>query len=366
MLPYVVLSDLHLHSWHAFSKPVESEVIKGAVINNRLEGLLSEIKRAATEVKAAGGRRMFVTGDVFHVRGSVAPSVLNPTLDLFSEIVKSGVDVFVLPGNHDLEGKTSCRVGSAVTALESVGVHVAHTPVLLSDCNVVMIPWMEDLEELKKTAADLFGTPAALRDAAKFLTLMIHAPIDDVITGLPNHGLTAGDIAKLGYGRVFSGHYHNHKVFPHEDIPDAVISVGALAHHNWGDVGTKAGFLLVSDAGVEWRASHLPSFVDISGDMSKEDAEMLADGNYVRLKTSSATTAQVNELREWMLKSGAHGVVIQHTKGPTKTREGAASVRAGASLEVSVGEFIAKKMLKSHEAEITRLALQCLAEAGAA
>jgi DNA repair exonuclease SbcCD nuclease subunit len=366
MKPYGILSDLHLHPWNAFAKAVASTLVgAGELMNDRLSGLLGEVNRCANEVEAAGGKTIYITGDLFHVRGSVAPSVLNPTLDVFKALIKRGFVIRVLPGNHDLEGKHSTRVGSAVTALESVGVEVIHTATHFPEHNVVMIPWIEDIETLKKVATEMLEKSFdSAPSTPVWATLMIHAPIDGVIPGLPDHGLSPEEAAELGYGRVFSGHYHAHKVFAVNDVPDSVISVGAIAHHTWNDVNTKAGFLIISDAGVDWRASQRPSFVDIDGSMDKGEAELLADGNYVRLKTNKATAKQVEELREWMLGAGAAGVVIQHIKEATSARATTATVKTGASLETSVGEYIASQSL-DRQAEVTRIALECLAEAGA-
>ena len=49
------------------------------------------------------------------------------------------------------------------------------------------------------------------------------------------------DLAKLGFRRVFAGHYHHHCSF--ED--GKVWSIGATTHQTASDIGTKAGFLLV-------------------------------------------------------------------------------------------------------------------------
>ena len=110
MKPYGLMADLHLHNWNAFASVGESGV------NARLQLLLNEIRRCADEVKKAGGDTIVIAGDVFHVRGSIAPSVLNPTLDTLRHLISGGIRFVILAGNHDLEGKESNRIGSAITA----------------------------------------------------------------------------------------------------------------------------------------------------------------------------------------------------------------------------------------------------------
>lgn len=348
MKPYGLMADLHLHNWSAFSSSDE----KGR--NVRLVGLLNEVTRCAAEVQKAGGNTMYIAGDVFHVRGSVAPSVLNLTLDTFLAITASGIRVVILPGNHDLEGKHTTRLGSAVTALESVGVEVIHHTTHLEKEGVAVIPWFDKVDQLEE---ELLSLSPEVRST---IDVLIHAPIDGVISGLPDHGLSAEKLHKMGFKRVFGGHYHNHK-----DFGNGVYSIGALAHHSWSDVGSKAGFLIVSEDDVRWMKSHLPEFIDINEKIKPDDLPLIVEGNFCRAKIESSSMADVESLRLELMGMGAKGVVIQSIKKPTVERDGviAATVSAGASIETSVAEYLKSKSFAHEE----RVALECmnvLSEAG--
>lgn len=349
MKPYGLIADLHLHNWQAFSSTNEGGV------NLRLLGLLNEFARCCKEVVAAGGDTVFIAGDVFHVRGSIAPSVLNPTLDVFRSAINDGMKVIIIPGNHDLEGKHSTRLGSAITALEGVGAQVCHSPTGFTENNVMVIPWVDGVKNLREILDSIDSKGIGTID------LLLHAPIDGVIAGLPDHGLAPSYLAGLGFRRVFAGHYHHHK-----DFGNSVYSVGALAHHTWSDVHSKAGFLVVSDSGVRWMKSHLPEFVDITGDMDEGEAAIQAEGNYVRIKTSSTKTADIEMLRDFFTKAGAKGVIIQSIKAPTAARDTkvAASVHAGASLETSVAEFIKGQSELPDADKVLLMCQEILAEAG--
>lgn len=331
---YGLMADIHFHSWSAFSSVNENG------INSRLQIQLDEVRRCASEVKEAGGTKIVIAGDVFHVRGSLAPSVLNPVMDLFSELTEDGFEIEILAGNHDLEGKNADRISSAITALERAGCKVINHP--YSDgAYLSYVPWMNSIKELKETL-----------DTAKSVAggdLILHAPIDDVIPGLPEHGLTAKYLSDLGWKRVFSGHYHNHK-----DFENGVYSIGALCHQTWSDVGTKAGFLIVHDDKVVWRKSHAPAFVDIHGDTPLEDIPLLVDGNYVRIKTTENKAAKLQELRSWLTEEcGASGVIIQSIKESKETRT--TSVKSGLTLEASVKSYIDTGEFENKEA----LAINC-------
>ena len=354
--PYVLLADVHLHAWKTFS----GTDVRG--VNTRLEGLLSEIWRAHKEVQKLGGNKMVIAGDLFHVRGSVAPSVLNPTLDLFRNIVGEGTDVTIIAGNHDLEGKESNRLGSAITALEGVGCEIINRPEGTFGQNMVLIPWIEDIDKLKEKIWE--ASSMLVVEKLEETDLILHAPIDGVITGLPDHGLTAEFLESVGFCRVFAGHYHNHKQFE----ATSVYSIGALAHHTWSDVGSKAGFLIVTDEKVVWRKSRLPEFIDINESTSEEDIPLLVEGNFVRMKVSGEVTTREHEtVRADLEKMGAKGMIINVLRKPVLEREGDVTekITAGASLEQSVSEFVKQKLLDPKlESAVTKVALEILAKAG--
>jgi len=325
MRPYGIISDTHHHQWSAFSTTLPSGV------NSRLQTLLDETIRCAEEVRAAGGNTIIHAGDLFHVRGSIAPTVLNPTMDCYRGLINKGFHIIILAGNHDLEGKTSERVSSAITALEGVGCVVVNSVNYSVMDEVAMIPWDASIPSLK---AKIDAVDPADRPKCD---LILHAPIDDVIPGIPPHGLDAAYLKALGFRRIFCGHYHHHK-----DFGDGVYSIGALAHHTWSDVGTKAGFLIVGPDkdDVTWRASRAPEFVEITPATDPDSIDLIADGNYVRAKIKTTKTSDIEESRDYLMKCGANGVVIVAEKDATVSKRTGATVSAGASIETSVTEFI--------------------------
>ena len=325
--PYGIISDTHNHNWDSFS------TVGSDGVNTRLRVILNEFVRCAEEVTAAGGDTIYHAGDLFHVRGSVAPSVLNPTLEVYRRVVDSGMRIIINAGNHDLEGKDASRIGSAITALEEVGCIVINDERagLKASENVILIPWNRDVAALKgqiQSAADIFGGKVDNID------LILHAPIDDVIVGLPPHGLVANDLAAFGFRFVFAGHYHHHK-----DFGNGVYSVGACAHHTWSDVGSKAGFLIVSDK-VKWRSSRAPQFIDLSSEMDPSDIPLIVDGNYVRARIASSKQKDIADLREYLTECGAIASVVLSQKETSVAPRVGATIAAGASIEASVSDFI--------------------------
>lgn len=324
--PYLLISDTHYHAWQQFA------TVDAAGVNSRLSLALEETRRAVNVAKEEGAKRLIHAGDMFHVRGQLTPTVLNATLATYYHIQNHrGLYLNIIAGNHDLEGKIGTMMGNASTPISQFGLIAAD--VHMRDDGVVLIPWRADLSQLKKELESLTKSPDA-----SGTDVIIHAPVNNVIPGIPDSGLDPAYLASLGFKRIFCGHYHNHK----ELVPGKVWSIGALTHQTWSDVGSKAGFMIVYEDRVQWHASHAPSFVDIDASVPEEEVPLVVDGNYVRAKLKLEKESEVTELREYLEKCGALGVVIHAQKDATITVRGS-TISASMTLEAAVSDFIKKK-----------------------
>lgn len=324
-MTFAVSSDQHAHDWSAFS------TTNADGVNSRLAIILGELKRAARELVAAGGKDLFLGGDLYHVRGKVDPEVQNPVIETFKEIIAMGVRVYALAGNHDLKGKHASKLGNAMQALHELPGFTAVTDPLLvtaaDDQDVLLIPWIEDLAELRQLA---------IASASPDRDLIIHAPLNGVIKGLPDHGLDPVEVKNWGYRRVFIGHYHHHC-----EQAKGVFSIGATTHQTWSDPGTKAGFLLVDDASVTFHESLAPQFVNID-DVADIDP-VTVSGNYVRLRLKDADADELTAAREALKTAGALAWVDHSSKKREVTR-GQSSGTQNVTLEVSVASYVANHL----------------------
>lgn len=357
---YAVVSDLHCHGYTLFARFGPDSV------NTRLRMVLDELLRTARELKAAGGETLVIAGDVFHTRGTIDPEVLNPLREVIAEIVNMGIMVLIIPGNHDLKSAETEELASAVQNLEQVGLtgrggcrvfnkpgYVGHT-----DGYLGFVPWRNTQAGLLDDLTDLANTPGLVLDQTD---VFIHAGIDGVLSGMPANGLTHMKLASFGFRRIFAGHYHNHK-----DFGNGVISIGASTHHNWGDVGTKAGFLLVDPTSIKFRASQAPSFIDIS-DIAEDDMALAIPGNYVRWRGPALTEEQVNAFREELRAMGALGTSIECPRTTTALRMNAPR-KVAMTTEQSIEAFIQAAPPTSTRVtpeEVLHRAIQILNEAQA-
>ena len=323
MKPYALFSDAHFHNWSAFSQ------INEMGINSRLQIQLDELRYCADTLKSLGGNLIVNAGDTFHLRNQIVPSVMNPVRDLHHKLISEGFIFSVIPGNHDTANKDADRLSSSSTVLEDAGCDVHSVPSYSKDRpKIIFVPWIQDISKLKEII-ECVPYP-------EVHDLVIHAPIDGVIKGLPNHGLDGEYLASLGFKRVFAGHYHDHK----EVVLDKVWSVGATTHQTWSDIGTKAGFVIVSDDGVKHYESHAPKFIDISDLENFDELPLIIDGNYIRIKINVSKPSEIDEMRQTLLSNGALGVLIVPTIKDALSARGNSSVSKSASLDESIIQYV--------------------------
>jgi DNA repair exonuclease SbcCD nuclease subunit len=325
-----LISDTHNHNWSVFSKMMPDGM------NNRLQIILDETWRAAVVAKDAGASALIHTGDIFHVRGSVAPSVLNPTVELYARIVNElGLNVYLLAGNHDLEGKNSTSLGNAGEALAGVGVTVVSSVFADHRNKRLFVPYFDSCDAVRKQINDFIASKGGDAKEIAEWTLYLHAPLNGVLVGLPDHGFNPVELEAFGFKHVFCGHYHNHKRF------DSVTSVGALTHQTFSDIGSKAGFVLFNREtnAVTHYTSNSPRFTDF--DETWDDLSMVEQvaGNYVRVRLSAATNDEIEGFRKDLEEMGAAGVQIVHVPKVEVSREGGSSIEAGASIRVSLNDW---------------------------
>jgi len=339
--PYLLFSDVHFHNWNAFS------YINEEGINSRLQYQIDELDRAYDALRKAGGNLAVCAGDLFHVRGKLAPSVTNPVRDFFRKQDGLDIETVILSGNHDLEGSDADPLTSAVSVIQSDTTLAINKACQVSDNpKIYMIPWRSDLGELRKEIKALSDgqSPDVPTD------LIIHAPMNDVLINIPNVGLNASEFEGMNFNRVFAGHYHSHK-----QLSDRVQSIGATGHQTWNDPGTQAGWCLVYDDRVEFHASKQPQFVALPVVYDPEDM-IECDGHFIRADIEDPTPEKIIALREYVMSFGAAGVTVRTLVNKKEsTRDGGETVSAVDSLDDSIAKFAVEKHSKHVAAECVRI-----------
>jgi DNA repair exonuclease SbcCD nuclease subunit len=334
--PILIFSDPHYHDFSQFS------TINANGLNSRLADTLRATVEAYKSANALGAYTAICCGDIFHVRGKVKPSVLNPTMQTFRNLHdRLAFRTHAISGNHDLETDKSSDLNSAITSLRSIegfAVHsenICHTMLDEFSVQVTFIPWEPDLKKLRALIK------AGPRSTDKPTALVIHAPMNGVIKGLPDHGLTVDDFKDCGFDKVFIGHYHNHKSF--KVGKTEVISVGALTHQNFGDVEHRAGYLLwYPDTGkVEQFATKAPRFIHVPADRVQDLVPGAAADNYIKVVDGEfENEAEIQAIRDELILKGAKAVVVEGiTKRPAVTR-GTTTTSAAPTIHSILGDYV--------------------------
>ncbi len=337
-----VISDTHYHPFTLFAGKQERDGC-----NERLKSQLDATWQAAQSMKAQGCTHIVHAGDMFHVRGSISPVTLNRVKALYQEIANElGLPIYVIAGNHDLETKSSVMMANASTALNCDNIHVVCGTHIDHDKRLVLVSWFDSQSQLM---CELNRIADELGDSRSDYTVVIHAPLNSVIVGIPETGIEPQDLQDLGFGLVLSGHYHNHK-----QLTDNVFSVGALQHHNWGDCHSLAGYLLVnSELAVTHVATSAPKFIDFM----TEDDDSNISGNYIRLSGIAASDEDIESAKTSLRAMGAKGVVCNMIKATTTSPSSGKPAKLD-TLDASVQEY-AKKYADEHGLDPRELTAAC-------
>ena len=327
-MTYILSSDWHCHSWSQFATMNDG-------INSRLASIMMEIERQAVEAQKVDAHSIYVAGDIFHVRGSIKPTVFNPIAEMLAYCAKNyEVEFILMPGNHDLESAETESMSSAITSLSAIdGVRVVNAPTIFKEDGVIMIPWHSTREGLTSVIEEMV---ASVKNPSEY-DLILHTGINGVIMGMPDHGWAAEELATFGFGRVFCGHYHNHKSFdlnPTTYGDAGVVSIGATTHQTWSDVGTKAGFLVVDYESFRHVESAAPIFKDFT---ALEDIDEVKD-NFIRVRGIELEESEIRGMREEIMSAGAKGVIID----PLVKRDAhRPDIKAsgGVSVEAQISEY---------------------------
>lgn len=347
----LVVSDTHFHNWTQFSH------IKENGVNSRLENDLTEFARICDEAKAEGCEGFIHCGDLFHVKGKIETTVLTSVLATLEREISSKFSyAMFLTGNHDIEFSDSRKwAGNALmignwlaerSLLAGMRTNTLSYGKTLSTIepkpdDSLFLAWHKDIARWKKA----FKLITYL-DKVKFV--FTHAPIDGVVPGVPEGGISQDFLDSIGFkGKIFAGHYHNHK-----EVSLQLISVGAFTHHSWSDVGSKAGYLILDTLSgeYEFRETKTPKFVDLDTIKvaSAEEYSALCAGNYVRLtvegELEKAKQIQ-DEIKEVL---GAKAVLVNlKAKKPETVRASALGEITSNPLEKTISNYL-DEVYKGH------------------
>jgi len=261
----LVTADWHFHAYKAHSTMRDG-------MNSRLADIRDTWMSAVEIGISEGCEIMTVSGDLFHVRGQLRPSVINVVQSLVRRVIEAGMEVVVIPGNHDMEsyqgGDTAVDFLSAIEGVHNLD---GGGIVNVAGLKIAGIPYQHIISDFIERAKYLVGEKPDI--------CLIHQGVDDFKPSetMPDFGLTLGMVREIfGEIPVFCGHYHNHKVARN------IVNIGAPLQHTFGDEGQDRG-VVVFDTEKALSTFHpisrSPKFVTVEDESTK-----WMKGDFVRIK----------------------------------------------------------------------------------
>jgi DNA repair exonuclease SbcCD nuclease subunit len=300
-----ISGDWHFHAYKENSVTVEGK-------NSNLLRMGAVWTRMVDEAIAAECDVIAVVGDVFHVRGSIKPSVFVFIHHLMSDTAKR-IPILFIPGNHDME---DYRGGATAidTLCDIPNVYVAGktSTITLRGIGFLCVPYHHNIAEMVVNIAEA---------SEDYQVVLMHQGIDNFkpSESMPNTGLTVESLQSF-FGKelpVFSGHYHSSRRMGN------IYQVGAPMQHHFGDEGDERGFLIYdTEIGCSFHNLNAARFVTVG---SKADIADLRSSDFVRIKSSSASEAAKLRDKVRLVTESVSAVIIER-KYEASTR---ASIKVG-------------------------------------
>jgi DNA repair exonuclease SbcCD nuclease subunit len=233
--------------------------------------------------------------------------VFNAVLEVFKWAILSGVEIIVIPGNHDYAYYD--RPVHALEGLKQIGVRVIIEPydvfdsTTLKNVGFIGFPYSANEEE---TRAQLKRIG---KETHKILTVgLFHCQIKGVAF---ESGFTSQEgISRKAFPKnlnlILNGHHHTPK-----KLSKRLLNVGSLLGHSFSDVNSPRGYWKIKIDGKYLVPTFIknkivPGFIDIDMHQSNLSAESIS-GNYIRL--TNVDPLQLRETEQLLQKYQAAGVV---------------------------------------------------------
>lgn len=205
-----------------------------------------------------GTKNIFCGGDVFTNRSGQPLQCLMDWKEIFLNLNKKKIQLYVIPGNHDKtdsdDEKSYLNVFShpCVTLFSSAGYRV------IDGCLVAFIPYFKDEKWLKEYHSLITLLQEEDADLSIPSVMITHSGFDGVMN---NDGSKVSSLIKPSmfenWTNVLIGHYHNAS-----KLADNVIYTGSAYQNNYGENITDKGFTVVySDGSIEFVPSRFPKYI---------------------------------------------------------------------------------------------------------
>lgn len=360
----VAFSDLHIHP-HRFGA---TSCTNGR--SSRLQHCLDVLTETDGACVSLGAKARLFCGDLFHVRGQLKPSILNPVLDHFRFERGPGYIDLMLPGNHDMEMRTdgehaleALKPLPRMQVLDNFGYDVFELDKYTgADVGIGWVGYSPNVEELKQRVERVAAAKRVDQRQPWATVFMLHHGVDGAMPDIPNMGFSPAHLPTDDFDVVLCGDYHNHK-----QLAENAWMIGAPLQHTFGDAGQTRGFMVLDiEKGQKTQARlveipHVPKFVTWDSNGAAPLGSQLKN-NFVRIRSDDET--KLEKMRTIVDGFGPAAVQCE------LVRSMAAITRSNVTLSMKTSDLFVE-WAKGRElptgvtlADIVTLNNECLGEAG--
>jgi len=230
---FLISGDMHFDQWRSQCREIGPNLL-----TPRAEDISRAVQQQHKYMLDNGIIHYLFLGDMFHKRDLVEVPVFNHTKRLFQAMRDDGIEVYLLPGNHDYTTK-----GLTVHSLESFNdiatVISGPTVITVNGVRCYFLPYMEcgDISEAIKGLLD------SDKDKGILPSLLLgHLGIHEAVYGgseiRSREPVALSDLSLTSFTGAFFGHYH-----PHQQVSKNAYYVGAPVQHTFKDRDNVRGFL---------------------------------------------------------------------------------------------------------------------------
>jgi len=239
--------------------------------------------------------KLWIAGDLFHVREEINVEILNLSFEVLGKFISKGIQLLIIPGNHDSYYKDHAKVNSLVVFKNKEGIRVIDevTSENFYGKTVSFVPWGTLLNDIPIT--DI---------------MVCHYDINGFkMSGnkVQEHGYTPMDL--LGRSKsILTGHYHQKQYI--EFSKGSVRYLGSAFSLDHGDCESTKGFYILdleTDQIEFFENTISPRYVKVfTNNLSLTDVK----GNFVKLVVDSDVSFEaINKILIEITKEGSLSVI---------------------------------------------------------
>jgi len=280
-MKFACFADLHAHNFKEF------DTKSNKTGSSRLDRIIDVLEFIRDDCERQGITHILFAGDLFHVRARVNTVVYNSVYDCIKTFKDHGLEILMIPGNHDDHDNSDLPQHSLHPFKDIEGVTVVDTlkTIEFGGVPIVCVRYSKNAQMIKDFINSLDPSQFNIKPI-----LLGHAGISGAFVGNGNYAMadafTAEDFRPELFHYLIFGHFHKkQKIAPYNHF----MYTGAPIQHNIGDSGEDKGYLIIDtekECDIQFVPIPSPEFIiaDLF-DVANKDMKDVADqGDYVILK----------------------------------------------------------------------------------